>query len=37
MTRRNTRQTQSDNELRYLGLGLALIVVAFEIFVLTNG
>jgi hypothetical protein len=36
MADRNTRQTHTDNELRFFGLGLALTLVAYEIFVLAS-
>ncbi len=37
MASRDTRQTHADNELRVFGLGLALALIAYEIFVLATG
>jgi hypothetical protein len=37
MADRNTRQTNADSELRFFGLGLALALIAYEVFVLAAG
>ena len=36
MADRNTPQTHADRELRIVGLGLALALIAYEIFVLAS-
>jgi hypothetical protein len=37
MANRETRHERADIELRFWGLGLALVLIAYEIFVLASG